>query len=281
VTTPLSSPRPEAPPGEPVATGPAAGAVPAVPSGSPEPPAELLEAARLAPDHWISAVDPGWTEEGPPPAFAVAGRWRSGATGEIEEWEENEEYRPSPRALDWPEPTDALDAALQGAVTGYGSPEEVARALGGAELLVLTLPDGAPVTAVAADGTPVVPVFSAPAHLDLVGGFASARRTAAQLLPDLPPGHRLYVNPAGPADAVLSPEVLAEAAGVPDTADATDATDASDVPDGTDEANATDVPDETRATDVTDAEDVSRAEGVPAAPGAAPAGDAPDDRPAP
>ncbi|MDQ0791046.1 type VII secretion system-associated protein [Streptomyces sp. B3I8] len=261
MTTPLSSPRPETPPGETVPTGPAAVAVEAVPSGPPEPPAELLEAARLAPDHWISAIDPGWTDEGPPPAFAVAGRWRSGFTGEIEEWEENEEYRPSPRALGWPEPTDALDAALQGAVTGYGPPEEVARALAGAELLVLTLSDGSPVTAMAADGTPVVPVFSAPAHLDLVGGFASARRTAPELLRDLPPGHRLYVNPAGPADAVLSPEVLAEATDTTDPTDPTDVTEA-DVPE-------TDVPDAKDATDTTDVTDAAPAEGVP------------DDRPTP
>jgi hypothetical protein len=199
VTSWPASPRPDTPPAPTALPGPAAA------PGPPRPPQELVEAARLAPDHWISAIDPGWTGDGLPPAFAVAGRWRSGPGGEIEEWEENDGYRPSPRTLGWPEPTDALDAALQGARTGYGPPEEVARALAGAELLVLTLPDGSPVTATAADGTPVVPVFSAAAHLDLVGGFASARRTTAELLPQLPPGHRLYVNPAGPADAVLDP----------------------------------------------------------------------------
>lgn len=176
----------------------------------PEPPEEVVEAARRAPDHWISAVDPGWRGEGVPPDFAVAGRWRSGSGGEIEEWQDNDAYRPSPETLGWPEPTDAVDAALQRAVTGYGPPEDVARALAAADLAVLTLPDGSPVTATAADGTPVVPVFTSTVHLDLVGGFAFARRTMNDLLPQLPPGHRLYVNPSSPAGAVLEPGPLAE-----------------------------------------------------------------------
>lgn len=230
MTTSPPSPQSDTPPGEPAQAGTATVAAATLPPDSPPLPEEFLEAARLAPDHWISAIDPGWTGDGLPPAFAVAGRWRTGPTGEVEEWEGNEDYRPSPRALDWPEPTDALDAALQGAVTGYGPPEEVARALAEAELLVLTSSDGSPVTATAADGTPVVPVFSASTHLDLVGGFAFARRTAADLLPDLPSEHRLYVNPAGPAGAVLAPDVLAEATG---TADAEDAEDAADVTDTT------------------------------------------------
>src|SRR5689334_16851963 len=86
----------------------------------PVPPADIMQAARLAPDHWISMVDPGWQGEGMPPSWSVVGRWRSGLDGTIEEWEDNEEHRLSPESLDWPEPTDDVDAALQLAVTGYG-----------------------------------------------------------------------------------------------------------------------------------------------------------------
>ncbi|WP_051718276.1 type VII secretion system-associated protein [Streptomyces sp. NRRL F-6677] len=264
-----ASPRPDTPPAPTASSGPAA------PPGPPRPPEELVEAARLAPDHWISAVDPGWTGDGPPPAFAVAGRWRSGLGGEIEEWEENDAYRPSPRALGWPEPTDALDAALQGVVTGYGPPEDVALALAEAELLVLTLPDGSPVTATAADGTPVVPVFSAAAHLDLVGGFASARRTTAELVPHLPPGHRLYVNPAGPADAILDPTPPTDATDPMVPAPATDPTVSAPATDPTVSAPATDptvtVP--APATDPTFPSDPTTAQAPqphPAADGAAP-----------
>ncbi len=45
--------------------------------------------------------------------------------GEIEEWRANEDYRPSPTALGWPEPTDDVDEAVQRASTGYGPVDEV------------------------------------------------------------------------------------------------------------------------------------------------------------
>jgi hypothetical protein len=159
----------------------------------PTPPEDIVEAARLAPEHWISMIDPGWDGEGAPPDRVVVGRWRTGATGEIEEWEDNEAYRPSPEALGWPEATDDVDAALQLAATGYGPAEAVPRAL---------------VTAAVADGGLVVPVLTAPLHLDAMGGFAFERLTVADLLDRLPPGHALYVNPAGPAGTVLDADLL-------------------------------------------------------------------------
>ncbi|MGC0374750.1 type VII secretion system-associated protein [Streptomyces sp. SAI-229] len=176
----------------------------------PTPPDDIVEAARLAPDHWISMIDPGWDGEGVPPDRAVVGRWRTGATGEIEEWEDNEAYRPSPEALGWPEPTDDVDAALQLAVTGHGPAEDALRALATAEVAVPTLPDGTPVTASVGDGRLVVPVFTAAPHLHAAGGFAFERVTVPALLDRLPPGHALYVNPAGPAGTVLEPDQLAE-----------------------------------------------------------------------
>ncbi|MFI8190129.1 type VII secretion system-associated protein [Streptomyces sp. NPDC085946] len=182
------------------------------PAAMPTPPEDVVEAARLAPEHWISMIDPGWDGEGVPPDRVVVGRWRTGTTGEIEEWEDNEAYRPSPEALGWPEPTDDVDAALQRAVTGYGPVEDALRALATAEVAVLTLPDGSPVTAAVGDGRPVVPVFTAAPHLNAVGGFASARLPVPALLDRLPPGHALYVNPAGPAGTVLEPGRLAETA---------------------------------------------------------------------
>jgi hypothetical protein len=187
----------------------------------PTPPEDIVEAARLAPDHWISMIDPGWPGEGVPPDWAVTGRWRSGPTGEIEEWEDNDAYRPSPASLGWPEPADDVDEALQLAVTGYGPAEDVTRALAAAEVAVLTLPDGAPVTAVAKDGTPVVPVFTSSPYLDAAGAFAFELVAAPDLLDRLPEGHALYVNPPSPAGAVLGTGPLAEA--VASRADATEA----------------------------------------------------------
>src|SRR5262245_27883021 len=115
-------------------------------------------------------IDPGWDDEGVPPVWAVVGRWRTDASGGIEGWEGNEEYCPSPETLGWPAPLDEVDAALQLAVTGYGPAEDVPRALATAEVAVPTRPDGTPVTATAANGTPVVPVFTSSPYLDAAGG---------------------------------------------------------------------------------------------------------------
>lgn len=177
----------------------------------PTPPADIVEAARLAPDHWISMIDPGWPGEGVPPDWAVVGRWRTGVSGEIEEWEDNETYRPSPESLDWPEPTDQVDAALQLAVTGYGPDEDVPRALAAAEVAVLTLPDGTLVTAATDDQRLVVPVFTSSLQLDAVGGFAFELVAVADLLLRLPQNHALYVNPPSPAGAVLEAGLIAAA----------------------------------------------------------------------
>ena len=97
-------------------------------------PDDIREAGRLAPDHWLGVVDPMWSGEGKPPDWAMTGRWRSGLDGEIVEWEDNPDYRPSPRTLGWPEPEDEVDRAVQLASTGYGPGEAVPAALAGREV---------------------------------------------------------------------------------------------------------------------------------------------------
>ncbi|MFD7800275.1 type VII secretion system-associated protein, partial [Streptomyces anulatus] len=103
-------------------------------------PDDIRAAARTAPDHWFGTVDPAWRGEGEPPLWAVIGQWRSDADGEIVEWQRNEQYRPSPGMLGWPEPTDDVDAAMQLAATGYGPVEDVALAAIAAELAVRVAP---------------------------------------------------------------------------------------------------------------------------------------------
>ncbi|MGW5120569.1 type VII secretion system-associated protein, partial [Streptomyces noursei] len=79
----------------------------------PVPPPEVVEAAREAPDHWLAMVDLTWVGEGAPPLWAVIGQWRSGPDGTIVEWRDNPEYRPSPQMLEWADPTDPVDRAVQ------------------------------------------------------------------------------------------------------------------------------------------------------------------------
>ncbi|MFD3627054.1 type VII secretion system-associated protein [Streptomyces sp. NPDC058698] len=175
-------------------------------------PDDIREAGRLAPDHWLGVVDLMWSGEGKPPEWAMTGRWRSGRDGEIVEWEENPGYRPSPRALGWPEPEDEVDRAVQLASTGYGPGEAVPAALVGREVAVLTAPGGhGPVSASAADGTPVVPVFTSSVFLHTAGRFAFELVGARDLVARVPEGHALYLNPSAVVSMLLDPDAVRDA----------------------------------------------------------------------
>ncbi|MFF4172339.1 type VII secretion system-associated protein [Streptomyces sp. NPDC001744] len=178
--------------------------------GVPQAPEEFVEAARLAPNHWLHLTDPAWRGEGAPPDWAVVGRWRSDDAGEIVEWRDNEDYRPSPEALGWPEPEDDVDAAIQLATTGYGPVEDVALALARAEVAVLVTADGRPVSASAPDGTPVVPVYTSPPYLHAAGRLGFERVRVPVLLERLPEGHSLSVNSSAPVSMVMTADGLAD-----------------------------------------------------------------------
>ncbi|MEU2083054.1 type VII secretion system-associated protein [Streptomyces albus] len=178
-------------------------------------PEEIREAGRLAPDHWLGMVDPTWQGEGPPPAWALVGQWRSSPEGEIVEWQDNEEYQPSPKALGWPEPADDVDAAVQLAATGYGPGEDVTKALAALdEVAVFVTPNGDPLPATAPDGeTAVVPVFTSPVYLHTSGRLAFALHPVRKVLEQLPEGHLIYLNPSAPVSMTVETEALREALG--------------------------------------------------------------------
>ncbi|MFE6667608.1 type VII secretion system-associated protein [Streptomyces sp. NPDC057697] len=190
-------------------------------------PDHIREAAREAPDHWIGVVDPAWTDAAPPPPWAVAGEWRSGLDGDVVEWQPNDDYRPSPLALGWPEPTDPVDAAVQLAVTGYGSLDDAVEALAGAEVMVLRGPDGGPSSVIGADGTPAVPVFTAAPHQPFEGALAHDRVSVADLVRGLASDEtRLSVNPAGPARISLNARQVTDVLRPTGSTSATSSTDA-------------------------------------------------------
>ncbi|MFF2810813.1 type VII secretion system-associated protein [Streptomyces sp. NPDC058000] len=182
--------------------------VPVTGEEMPVPPPEVVEAAREAPDHWLAMVDLTWAGEGAPPLWAVIGQWRSGPDGEIAEWRDNPEYRPSPQMLDWADPTDPVDRAVQLSATGYGPDRAVCEELAQAEVSVLVTAAGAPLAAASPEGAPVVPVYTSAAQLESAGRLLYDRRPAAELVEQLPPGHALYLNPSGPVSMVVESEQL-------------------------------------------------------------------------
>lgn len=171
-------------------------------------PESILRAAKEAPDHWFGMVDPAWRGEGVPPTWALVGQYRSSTEGEVVEWQYNDDYRPSPSAKGWPEPTDPVDEAVQLAATGYGPEEDVLRLLADAEVGVMTALDGRPVEALSPDGTPVVPLFTSEAQLRSGGRYAAHTVRVPDLVRELGEDTFLYVNPAGVVSMMVDPEDL-------------------------------------------------------------------------
>ncbi|MFF5536243.1 type VII secretion system-associated protein [Streptomyces cinerochromogenes] len=182
-----------------------------IPGPAAEIPPDLRAAAKRAPDHWLGMVDPAWSGDGPPPSWAVRGEWRTDAAGDIVQWRENEEYRPSPSARGWPPPTDEVDEAVQLAVTGYGPAEEVTRRLAEAEVAVPVDPEGRPLPAATPDGIPVIPVHTSAAQIDALGRLAYEAVPVTRLLDLLEPEQRLLVNPSGAASLLLETDALRRA----------------------------------------------------------------------
>ncbi|MEU9994534.1 type VII secretion system-associated protein [Streptomyces sp. NPDC050848] len=175
-------------------------------------PEELVKMGKLAPDHIIRIVDPAWRgEEDEPPDWAVGGAWRTDSEGNIVAGEINEEYRPTPRALGWPEPLDALDAAVQLSATGHGDEDVVARELAAAHLLVFVDENGAPAVVTAPDGTDVVSVSTAGVDVDGTT-HPHTRMDLPELLDRTAERYDVYfLSPTAPVSVIVEVETLLDA----------------------------------------------------------------------
>ncbi len=86
--------------------------------------------AAAHPGAWVYAIDPFFSPSGDVPPYGVIGAWKADAHGQVtNEFKHNPRYRPSPRSLGMPDPTDAVDAAIQLAATGYSDDSSVRAAL--------------------------------------------------------------------------------------------------------------------------------------------------------
>ncbi|MET8535081.1 type VII secretion system-associated protein [Streptomyces sp. NPDC005065] len=175
-------------------------------------PQELVDAAKIAPDHWIRMIDPAWNLDGEPPEWAVGGVWRSDADGNIVEGQVNEEYKPSPAALGWPAPMGPLDEAAQLAATGYISEDTLVRELASSQVLVFVDEDGEPAVVRAPDGSDVVAVSAASVLVDEETN-PHVRMPVAELLRRTNEASDLYfLSPSAPVSIVVPVETLLDAA---------------------------------------------------------------------
>ncbi|MEV1049090.1 type VII secretion system-associated protein [Streptomyces sp. NPDC049916] len=194
----------------------------------PVPPGDIVTAGREAPDHWLSVTDRHWlgeSDDASPPPWAVLGRWRSDAHGEIVAWEPNPDYRPSPAARGWAPPVSDADAAVQLAATGYGPEEDVALALAEASALaVCVTDDGDPAWTRLPGGARALPVFPESPRAAADRLPAHVVMTLPELLQRLPPGRDVvFLSASAPASQLVRADELRarwrETAGRQETAD--------------------------------------------------------------
>lgn len=177
------------------------------PDERPDPPEDIVKAARLAPDMYFYIPDPSWSGEGVPPDWAVIGRWRSGPDGEVLGWQENDAYVPSPEALGWGEPHDPVDRAAQYAVTGYGKVTELMELLEEGVFWVPLDEEGRAVREKGDDGRPLIPFLTAPRPPK--EELPSVRMALPDLMQTLEDNEGLmYISGTAPITVAIGPEAL-------------------------------------------------------------------------
>lgn len=167
---------------------------------------ELREQARRSPGKWFYAIDPFFDPGGEVPPYGIIGAWQADERGEISgEFRHNPNYRPSPVALDYPDPTDPLDDAIQLSSTGYATGEGIVSLLLEADVIVAAGPDGG-IPVFDTDEGRTALVCTAQAHLPgefPEGSTGWQRIRGGDLIGLLPPGVGVAINPFGPAGVVL------------------------------------------------------------------------------
>lgn len=149
----------------------ATGSVPAVP------PALRAQATRQR-GGYVYAIDPYFDPAGAVPPCGIVGGWSVDHSGQLVSFTHNPKYRPSPIALEFPAPLTALDAAVQRAVTGYGSEAELLAAFRDATLILFAQEgqDGL-YTVADDDGGRYIPAFT---HRDHTPGAWQQWRQATE-----------------------------------------------------------------------------------------------------
>ncbi|MEU0085664.1 type VII secretion system-associated protein [Streptomyces sp. NPDC006274] len=94
--------------------------------------------AASRPGSWVYAIDPFFDSGAKIPPYGIIGAWKVDDLGHMTgEFKRNPNYRPSPASLGMPDPTDAVDYAIQLAATGYTDDAAVRNALLDATLFLV------------------------------------------------------------------------------------------------------------------------------------------------
>ncbi|RJQ84455.1 type VII secretion system-associated protein [Amycolatopsis panacis] len=182
------------------------------PQDKPEISPEMRENARTNPNSWLYVIDEAFDARGPVPSWAVVGAYPVSGTGDVvEDFHPNDRYRPSPKALGFPEPRNDLERLLQLVRTEHRPAEDLPRAILRATLFVYAL-SPAQRTVIGfhnADGRVMVPAYTAKALVPRE--WPHARAVPGRDIVALLAGHPVAINPHDLITAVIPADQLLRA----------------------------------------------------------------------
>ncbi|WP_158884344.1 type VII secretion system-associated protein [Amycolatopsis anabasis] len=173
---------------------------------------EMRGNARRNPNSWLYVIDEAFDPNGPVPSWAVVGAYPVNANGQIvEDFHPNDRYRPSPKALGFPEPRNELERLLQLVRTNHRPPEDLPRVILDATLFVYAM---SPIQRTVigfhnTDGRVLVPAYTSKALVP--GDWPHARAVLGRDIVPLLAGHAVAINPHDLITAVVPAEHLTKA----------------------------------------------------------------------
>ncbi|GAB3485654.1 type VII secretion system-associated protein [Amycolatopsis cihanbeyliensis] len=173
---------------------------------------EMRANARANPNSWLYVIDEAFDPNGRVPSWAVVGAYPVNAAGDIvEDFHPNDRYRPSPKALGFPEPRNDLERLLQLVRTKHRPAEDLPRVILGSTLFVYAM---SPVQRTVIgfhdqDGRVLVPAYTAKSLVP--EEWPHARAVLGRDMVDLLAGHPVVINPHDVVTAVVPAEHLMKA----------------------------------------------------------------------
>lgn len=173
---------------------------------------EMRANAKANPNSWLYVIDEAFDPNGPVPSWAVVGAYPVNAKGlVVEDFHPNDRYRPSPKALGFPEPGNDLERLLQLVRTSHRPAEDLPPVVLDATLFVYAL---SPVQRTVigfhnTDGRVLVPAYTSKALVPRE--WPHARAVIGRDIVPLLAGHPLAINPHDVVTAVVPAEHLAHA----------------------------------------------------------------------
>lgn len=180
--------------------------------GKPKITEEMRANARANPNSWLYVIDEAFDPNGPVPSWAVVGAYPVNARGNIvEDFHPNDRYRPSPKALGFPEPGNELERLLQLVRTNHRPAEDLPPVILNATLFVYAM---SPLQRTVigfhnTDGRVMVPAYTSKTLVPRE--WPHARAVLGRDMVPLLAGHPVTINPHDLITAVVPAEHLEQA----------------------------------------------------------------------